>query len=328
APAAAAAAPATPAAAPAGAAPAMPPLPDKLGGMEEGLEAVRRVVDLLRGLAPSSPLPYRLGRVIKWEPISELPQGDAAGKTLVPGPRDSEIQPLSLMAQAKNWPALVQAAEAQFLAPGGTFLLDLQRLIVEALKGQGFEQAADTVTLETGAFLNRLPELATMTFASGRPFADPQTRQWLSGAQSAAARGSGAAGGQEEAWRGEALTKAGGGDLAGGLAVVQEAARRAPDPRSALECRLAGAELCLDFGRPKWAGPILEGLAQDLDHLTLAVATPGLAARVWGGLVRVRQAAVSAAPQPTPEDRERLARARDRLFQTDLALAAKLAPAD
>lgn len=298
---------------------------EDLASLDDGLTALYGVINTMRGLEPSAALVYRLARVAKWGRVAELPPADGSGRTQIPGPRDEDLQSLSLMAKASNWKDLAEEAESQFMLPGGTFNLDLQRIVHQALSGLGFDEAARSVMQEAGLLINRLPDLKDYHFGDGRAFADPATSDWLAeaGAQ-AAGPGDGGAAPKSEPWRKEALNLASQGDLAGGLASLQKGVSQAAGLKESLNRRLMAAGLCLDYGKPAWAVPILEVVASETEKASLSDWEPQFCAQVWAGLVRGYQGIMDGDPEPDEKDRQRLENAKRRLFETDLALAAKL----
>ena len=323
------AAPAATAAPAAGHASFTPPGDVKTG--EEALDALDTLVNQMRGLNPASPLPYSLARVAKWGQLDTEPQSDGSGQTMVPGPRGDEAESFKLMAASSNWADLAEEAESRFLETGGAFWLDLQRLVAQALKAQGFNQAASVVAEEAGRLAARLPGLSGLSFVDGRPFADGATLEWLEEAKAAAApAGSGSPSDSDltASWRKEAVAKAGEGDLAGGLGLVQKAVDEAPGVEYALKRKLMAAELCLNYGRAGWAVPILEAVALELEGITLKAWAPKFCARVWAGLVRAYQGMAGELEQPDQKMEKRLDEVRRELFETDLALAAKLSQPD
>lgn len=318
------AAPAAPAAAPAPAAGGLA-VPDQLKDMDDGVDLLRRLINGLRALDPLAVMPYRLARAMKWDAVDAVPEADARGVTLIPAPREEDRTSLSAMAAAANWKDLAEEAEGQFLT-AGTFNLDLQRQVHQALSGLGADAAARAVADEAGRLVTRLAGVDGMAFADGTPFADPQTRQWLADAAAAAGpAGEGAqpAAAPDQTWRDEALALAAKGDLAGGVARIQQAVDQAGGPRQAAERRLAAAELCLDYTHPAWAVPILEELSRHLEEVKLDQWEPGIMGRVYAGLVRGYQTLWDGR-ELEPSQEELLAQARRRLFEVDMALAAKL----
>jgi type VI secretion system protein VasJ len=273
-------------------------------------------------------LTYRLARVIKWDVVEEPPPAGGDGRTMIPGPREEDVDSLNAMAKAANWKDLAEEAESQFLA-GGAFFLDLQRHAAQALEAQGAHQAAQAVADECARLLGRLPGIERMSFADGRAFADPATRQWLETIQPRGGQAGQASprASDDDDWRREALDLAGAGDLQGGLRRMQEAVRSAPGRKQALERRLAAAELCLDYGKPTWGVPILEDLDRQLHETKLADWAPEIFARVWAGLIKGYRAGDDGTGLDN-QTRAKLEDAKRRLFETDMALAARLSQSD
>jgi type VI secretion system protein VasJ len=314
--------PSRPAAAPA----ASPPgdaglaLPETI---DQGVNTLRPFIHHLRSLDPSSPMPYALARVVKWRNLEQAPEADAGGTTQVPGPRNEQVAPLGLMAGAGKASALSEEAESLFLAPGGTFLLDLQRHVCQGLEAQGFSQAAKVVTEEAGRLMQRLPGLGDLSFADGRPFADPATKLWL---EEAAARvaGPGAGGDQPETWRKEATAHAAAGDFASSMRCLQEAVEQARNPAEAWRRRLAAARIYLDYHRPDCALPILQHLAEHAERVTLPAWDPGFCAQIWAGLVQAYEDLTPADQEEAGHFNGQAEHAKRKLFEYDLSLAAKL----
>ena len=292
------------------------------GSTSQALNTLRPFIHSLRGLDPASPLPYALARVAKWQLLIEAPDAGSDGTTQVPGPRDDQVGGLEALAKAGNQKGLTEEAEALFLAPPGTFLLDLQRQVAQGLEDQGFDQAAQVVLEHTGKLLNRLPALAGMSFSTGRPFADPQTKAWLEKARAAAA-GPALEAAPKEEWRAEALALASKGDLAQSMRTMQNAVDLAPDMAEAFRRRLAAVELCLDYQRPDWALPILQHMSAQMENLTLQQWEPSFCARIWAGILRAYQSMHGPETPPDEQTRKQMEQAKRKLFECDLSLAAQ-----
>ena len=300
-------------------------VPDKVENIEEGINALRQVTHLVRGADAGSPVSYRVARVIKWDTLTDLPPAEASGQTQIPGPRDDQVDSMKAMLGASNWKDLTEEAESTFLSPAGTFWLDLHRYVVKGLAGQGFADTAAQVEMEVGRLINRLPGLAEMSFASGQPFADASTRQWLA---EAAAKAAGPGTGsqvdtEEKKWIGEAVDKAEKNDLPGAMARIQKAIAEAPGYRKSLERRLAASNLCLDFGKNGFALPILEYLDTAIEKTVLADWDPEFCSEVWAKLVAAYQTQ-NGSGELTDEQKIRMNEARSRLFRTNLAKAAAI----
>lgn len=113
-------------------------------------------------------------------------------------------------------------------APACPLWLDVQRCVAEGLLAAGpdYAGALSVVRYECANLLERLPDLAVLTFTDGTPFADPTTQNWLAALSS----GDGSAlRSAEEALAGEAVARVGvligQGNPAGALEVLEEAAK-------------------------------------------------------------------------------------------------------
>ncbi|HAS90093.1 MAG TPA: type VI secretion system protein TssA [Desulfovibrio sp.] len=134
---------------------------------------------------------YRLRRMIAWTSISALPPAEN-GRTMIPAP-DGPVKD-SIASQLRSGDFAGALREAESRIGEYLFWLDLSRMSAEALKGLGesYSNALAALELETQFYVQCLPALASLSFADGTPFADPQTCSWL---QSLGSSGGGASGG-------------------------------------------------------------------------------------------------------------------------------------
>ncbi len=137
-------------------------------------EDSRRLSVLLSAQDLANPLVYRLNRLALWLGVNELPPA-TQGRTLLEPPEPRIVDRLRQLERAGDYPALLEAAEAE--ASRFIFWFDVQRYAAQALLAQGerFAAAAETVQQETRQFLHLLPGLEILSFSDGTPFADPQT---------------------------------------------------------------------------------------------------------------------------------------------------------
>jgi len=127
----------------------------------------------------SNPLLYRLDRAVIWLPVDALPLAKQ-GRTMIPPPSAQVMQILEDQRKQGDHEVLLRSAEEklqQFI-----FWLDLNRLVSESLFAMGdrYQAAYDAVLRETSFFVQRLPGIEELAFSDGTPFADTETRQWLS----------------------------------------------------------------------------------------------------------------------------------------------------
>ena len=121
---------------------------------------------------------YRVMRVGAWLHMTALPPAPG-GKSQVPPPPDPLRDQLQLMAQNSKWAAVLEETESALSRY--RLWLDLHRMSAQALGALGPTHAAarQAVVRETANLLARFPDLVDMSFASGAPMADGQTRAWL-----------------------------------------------------------------------------------------------------------------------------------------------------
>ena len=141
-------------------------------------DSLAQVAEALRRADGSDPRAYRLLRVGLWlYMVGPPPATD--GRTRIPPPSDDFRTRLATLAQNQRWQSLLEETEAaasQYLG-----WLDLHRMSWQALSGLGAShaRARDAVRAEVRTLLGRVPQLPTLSFADGTPFADPQTRSWI-----------------------------------------------------------------------------------------------------------------------------------------------------
>lgn len=158
--------------------------PSDLGSTSALEDSVERVLDALQPLLtagveqwPGLPWLYSLTRVRAWGTLDRLPpaQGDA---TFVPAPNAQERDALARVLAAGDAATIVAHAESRL--PLHRFWLDLNRASHAALQRlPDAGAAAAIVATDTARLLARFPDLATLRFNDGQPFADDDTRAWL-----------------------------------------------------------------------------------------------------------------------------------------------------
>jgi len=148
--------------------------------LSDGLMKIGEASFFLWQLDLATPQIYRLTRKTAWYAVDELPPA-ANGQTRIQAPPPQVKNLLFDLRNNGDAEALLKAAETRL--PQYIFWLDLNRLAAEALArlGNRFERAHEAVCQETAFLLHRLPGLEELSFSDGTPFANPDTRQWLSG---------------------------------------------------------------------------------------------------------------------------------------------------
>lgn len=122
--------------------------------------------------------PLRLTRTLLWLQIDSLPERNADQITALRGiPADKLASYRERFAQGLYADLLVDLEASIARAP---FWLDGQRLVWECLQAMNADQAMLELEIQLGLFLKRLPGLDELRFHDGAPFADADTRAWIS----------------------------------------------------------------------------------------------------------------------------------------------------
>ena len=298
-------------------------------------EAVMHAAAFLRGEDARRPLPYRLTRAQRWEPLVKEPDHDRQRTKIEPPPQVRRTYFLELH-KAQQWAKLVEEGETAFAQEASFhWWLDLQRLLDAALDGLGAEHAParDAVRWEVRRLVTRLPGLSSLAFADGRTrFADAATVDWLTGltagAAPAAGAGKGAASADPAAARlAEARKRVAGGDLPGALAVLQRARADDGSGRDRFVRQLHMATLCLENGQLAHARALLEELDAAAERHALDSWDPELAFQLWSRLHECYAALVARTPRggDAPQLGRELERAFARLCRVDASRALAVA---
>ena len=123
-----------------------------------------------------SPLLYRLNRLQAWGAITQCPEA-TQDASAVPAPGCALLEAFVRVQEAAVAHSILRFCEA--LLPTQPLWLDLSRASHDALVQLEAFDAAAAVVLEVNELLQRIPLLAGLAFADGQPFADAQTRAWL-----------------------------------------------------------------------------------------------------------------------------------------------------
>jgi len=258
----------------------------------DAVASVMTAAAFLREQDRTSATPYRLARTIRWGALHALPP-NKDGKTQLPGYIEQRKTYLAGLLEKADFETLVNNAEASFSeAP---LWLDLQRYLdvsMEAL-GEPFEAAREAVLAETALLVHRFPDLSALTFDSGAPFADNETRLWIELRVLPAINPGGyatddpATDGERdelEAQYAEARRLLVGGDLDGALAHMAEGEAPGEAGRDHFRRQLFVAALCRQGGRLAVARAVLEGLDTEIDRAGVSAWEPALALRAWKDL--------------------------------------------
>jgi type VI secretion system protein VasJ len=258
--------------------------------LRQGLELLGRAATHVFQADPSRPLPYQLNRFVAWSELDELPPA-TNNITMVPPPNEQIVSILETMYRSENWGDLLEAAESRVREH--LFWLDLSYYSFRALKGLGHMLAAQAVENETRLHILRLTGSESLSFSDERPFASPQTKDWLA---SAPAVQTGTASSAPEAASGgekkqdviqdveEAVRLSAGSGIQEALTWLVEQKKVAGSPRKEFMYDVGFCRLLFQADRTDMALSFAENLLMLIDRHKLEQWEPELAAQ---GLVQI-----------------------------------------
>lgn len=263
-------------------------IPD-VASESEAIRAIVRGAGVLRDSDRTDARPYRLVRSVRWDPMQQAPPNDG-GQTRIQPPTSQRCDYLRRLLDTGETAMLIQHAEDSFQQPPFHFWLDLQRLLVHAMAGEGdaYTAACASITADIVQLVQRVPDLPDLTFADGTFFADASTRAWITEQVEAATRGRG---GPDDAVA-TAIQTAQSTLASDGLSAALHELQQAPvgnGRRSAFRVRLAKGRLCLRSDQSSLALPLLEALSDDLDAAGAGDFDQTLAVDTWCALYRACQ---------------------------------------
>jgi len=314
------AAPATPAPAAAPTAAAGPVSID-LSSIDSLPETLRTVSAGLIGRSTADARGYLLSRLASWWRIRQLPPNEG-GRTGAMPPVEEAAAVRAQRQAGQNAEALKALNEMVWTAP---FWFEGHRLSAEILKamGPGHADACAAVGGAMNMLFRRFPELMNFTFGDGKPFVDPETRDWI---EENGGGGGGAGAGSDGLDRAlaEARTLIGAGKASEAVDLLASLTRGEIGGRNRLVRQIAQARFCLDVGLIAAALPLLDHLENLLKAHDLESWEPPLAAEV--AELRFRALSHADAARLIAEDRRRISldETRQRLVRLDLATAARL----
>lgn len=260
----------------------------------------------------------RLSRALLWSGIDSLPAHDAQGVTGLRGLPADRLRYFRECQAAGDFSLLFGELEVSLTrAP---FWLDGQRLAWECLQALGATTSCREIEWPLMLLLERLPGLEALAFHDGQPFAEAQTRLWLSGLRAAQATQPVAASSEasQDIWS-EALAEATAelhtSGLKSAVRHLQQCSCSAQGERQRLLWDLASVRLLIQAGQFELAHFQLAAL--DAEHgALLAHWEPQLALEI----LQARRQCLEALPA-TADSRAQLQQLRPRLCRLDLEAA-------
>ncbi|MDR6180556.1 type VI secretion system protein VasJ [Pseudomonas sp. SORGH_AS 211] len=260
----------------------------------------------------------RLNRALLWSGIDSLPAHDAQGVTGLRGLPADRLRYFQEREAAGDFALLLGELEVSLTrAP---FWLDGQRLAWQCLQTLGVEAACLEIEWPLELLLERLPGIEALAFHDGQPFADAQTRLWLSGLTKTKAAQPAAASSEarQDAWDdalAEALVALRASGLKSAVRHLQQGRRSAQGERQRLLWDLASVRLLIQARQFELAHFQLVEL--DAEHgALLGRWEPRLALEI----LQARRQCLEALPA-TADSRTQLQQLRPRLCRLDLEAA-------
>jgi type VI secretion system protein VasJ len=251
--------------------------PGVMGSADDCFIAIQNAAGFLQTESQINPFPYRLMRMLKWEPI-ESPPPSAGGKTMVPAPYSATLEAFRNLFQEQAWPDLAKNGEDAFSADGMLFWFDLQRFICTALVGLGpeYAQASKAIRIELALLLSRCPSLMDLAFDDSTPFADAMTKEWIQTEVFPVLGGSGGGGpapikkkgdvGEEQK---QAATLLGEGKLDQALNVLRTGVANDSNEKNNFDRKLIMAELCYKSNKMNISKALIEDLLVAIEQYAL-----------------------------------------------------------
>jgi type VI secretion system protein VasJ len=255
--------------------------PEDLAAARKALGvAARAFVDLGRKAEPTDPWVWKAARMAAWSTVKTLPPNQG-GRTMIPAP-DTDVRG-ALRKQLAEGKFREAAFAAEIRFPGAIFWFDLQQVTAKALEGLGEDYAPTLAVVrdELRDLLTRFQGLEQLAFADGTPFADPETKAWIS-TLAGGARGAGKQDGaaEDDEFVRQVLDQAESRfakkDEPGALDTLSTALRAAPNGPVKIRLRLAQMDMLSRAGRFALALALAEELLTEMENRDLTTWAPEL----------------------------------------------------
>ena len=178
--------------------------------------------------------------------------------------------------------------QAESSAAKMPYWFDGTRLIVNSLEALGaeYQKAKDALLEELTGFINRVPKILELQYSDGTPFADDQTRFWLSTQMNqGGASGGTDAGDKLSEVTAEAEKLAASGKLQDALTLLNSDFNPLNE-RDKYRVKLASAELISAAGQTDVAIPLLQQLIERVEKTSVSEWESDFVARAYDILIK------------------------------------------
>ncbi len=255
---------------------------DALKVLRGGFAKVRESAQFLRDENLADPTPYRVVRMAAWSELLHAPPA-TDGKTKIPAPPPPVHQAFKVTQESGDPANVIKFAEknvGQYI-----FWLDLHRHVAEAFDtlGEKYEEAKKEVCGQTALFVWRIKGIESLSFATGEPFADDVTKEWLSGISLGS--GGGTAGKSDTGKNGsrlnDAMQNAQKALKDDGIAVatgyLTDLINEGNGARSSMEARISLCEFMIKNKKASTVAPYFSRILSDIEKYSLETWEPDLA---------------------------------------------------
>lgn len=202
-------------------------------------QTLLKVSDFLSELEGAEALVLRLRRFAVWQSITALPEVDANGQTqLMPVSPDRIREYEEHLRRGADLALWRKVEQSLTVAPywfDGHFLS--YRIAMKLQK----PDCAEAIQTELLSFIRRLPKVLDCAFKSNIPFADEETKKWLSSLEEQTSNQASMSVGWDEK-RKEAFTLAKEGGLSVALGMLNEGLQQSKEPRDSVYWRMLLAD--------------------------------------------------------------------------------------
>ncbi|WP_025821246.1 type VI secretion system protein TssA [Shewanella marina] len=200
-------------------------------------QTLLKVADFLSELDSGQMMAMRLRRFAIWCVITAIPDAEENGETqLMPVSADRVSEYEEQLKRGADLAILARVEQSISVAP---FWLDGHFLSYRICQKMGKTAWAEAILHETQQFLQRLPELARLSFKGGQPFVSEACLNWLS----ASANNSSMSVASWEGVRDKAFSTAKEQGLGDALMQLNRGLKSAVEPRDMFYWRLIAADL-------------------------------------------------------------------------------------
>lgn len=138
----------------------------------------RQLGDHLLALSKEDERSYLLHRIATWATLLQLPPSNSNGLTQLYCPVPSDVADMykAGVKEKRFSEVLPQIEQATSKAP---FWFDGQHLVVMCLEGLSYTLPAVSIKHALAQLIQRFPEILSLKFKDGTPFASPKTATWV-----------------------------------------------------------------------------------------------------------------------------------------------------